>query len=184
MVAGTMPKTTHRISVASMLVFVLGTPGHDAEAGKFVASIMRAAATPGRHTRLHAIAIVRKAVVVETVGEPHPEFLADLQRLADEFEIATTAPDHKPGDFDPRVEVAVLAETVAVEMTSAAIDQPGSAVERQVSGGRLRIVFEPGNATATAERLPGDDIADPTPMFARDEATGEWVESDRDPAVV
>ena len=149
-----------------MLVFTLGNTGHDAEAeaGKFIASIMRAAATPGRHTRLHTIGIVRKSVVVETVGEPHPEFLTDLQRLADEFEIATTAPGQKLGDFDPRVEVAVLAETVAAEMTSAAIDQPGSAVERTVAGGRLRITFEPENATATAELLPGDDIADPPPL--------------------
>lgn len=187
--AGTLQRTmqnTHRITIEAFLIPTINRAGaeNDPACAAFVFGVLRFAWRYAGALRIGNLAIVRKGLVMEVSGEPPADFLAELQRLGDEFEVATTAKGQAPGDFEPRVKVERLAESVAGEMTSVAIDQPGSEVERQVAGGRLRITFEPENATATAKLLPGDDIANPTPMFARDEATGEWVESDRDPVVV
>ncbi len=174
-----MQSNTHRITIEAFLIPTLNrTSGseNDPACAAFVFGILRFAWRYAGAFRIGNLAIVRKGLVMEVRGEPPVDFLAELQRLGDEFEVATTAPNEKPGDFEPRVFVEVLAVTAASEMTSSAIAQPGNEVERKVAGGRLRIVFEPENATATSESLPGDD----SPALARD-ATGKWVESDRDP---
>lgn len=185
-----MTKARFRITIKSQAGTTIGAE-NDAAAG----ALMLGAARAAMSLRCHALFLTRDEVVIETFNEPSADLLQMLQVLGDDYHAATVGAGQTVFD---RVKVESITSLSADDSAAAllaaklASGQPGSSVTRPFAGGRLRVLFTPGDTTATAEPnttasrelLPGDDIADPTPMFARDEATGEWVESDRDPTIV
>ena len=158
-----MTEARYRISIKSQAGTIIG-PENDAAAGALMLGTARAA----KSLRCHALYLTRNAVVIETFNEPGADLLQALQALGDAYDAATGIAGRVAFD---RVKVEDITSMSSDDSAAAllaaklASGQPGSSVTRPFAGGRLVVLFTPGNATATAERLPGDDIADPTPKL-------------------
>ena len=177
-----MQSNTHRITIEAFLIPTLNRtagPENDPACAAFVFGILRFAWRYAGALRIGNLAIVRKGLTMEVRGEPPADFLAELQRLGDEFEVATTAKGQAPGDFEPRVTVERLAESVAGEVIDAwahawglqpeaaanlrklvvavarrALGGEEAAKEREEFGGWLATTFQPGHVDEAAVLMP------------------------------